>query len=86
MGVAAIWSSSEGCNTLSHEGLANVNIRKRMLYRHCYIPSFQAHAVPNNLINYMQQRSPKHHEAYYEITLDRRQLKTSILLMIVDQK
>ena len=31
--------SGEGCNTLSHEGLANVNIRKRMLYRHCYIPS-----------------------------------------------
>ena len=27
--------SSEGCNT-SHKGLANVNIRKRMLYRHCY--------------------------------------------------
>ena len=39
--------SSEGCNTLSHEGLANVNIRKRMLYRHCYIPPFQAQAVPN---------------------------------------
>ena len=29
--------SGEGCNTLSHEGLANVNIRKGMLYRHCYI-------------------------------------------------
>ena len=27
----------EGCNTLSHEGLANVNIRKRMLYRHFVI-------------------------------------------------
>ena len=26
--------SGEGCNTLSHEGLANVNIRKGMLYRH----------------------------------------------------
>ena len=24
--------SDEGCNTLSHEGLANVNIRKRMLF------------------------------------------------------
>ena len=34
--------SGEGCNTLSHKGLANVNIRKRMLYCHCYIPSFQA--------------------------------------------
>ena len=42
--------SGEGCNTLSHEGLANVNIRKRMLYRHCYIPSFQAQAVPNYFI------------------------------------
>ena len=29
--------SGEGYNTLSHEGLANVNIRKGMLYRHCYI-------------------------------------------------
>ena len=37
----------EGFNILSHEGLANVNIRKRMLYRHCYIPSFHAQAVPN---------------------------------------
>ena len=42
--------SGEGCNTLSHEGLAHVNIRKRMLYRHCYIPSFQAQAAPNNFI------------------------------------
>ena len=40
--------SGEGCNTFSHEGLVNVDIRKRMLYRHCYIPSFQAQAVPNN--------------------------------------
>ena len=40
--------SGEGCNTLSHEGLENVNIRKRMLYRHCYIPFFQA--VQNNFI------------------------------------
>ena len=29
--------TGEGCNTLSHEGLANVNIRKGMLYRHLYI-------------------------------------------------
>ena len=32
--------SSEGCNTLLHEGLANINTWKRLLYRHCYIPSF----------------------------------------------
>ena len=32
--------SGEGCNTLLHEGFANVNTRKRLLYRHCYIPSF----------------------------------------------
>ena len=29
--------SGEGCNTLVHSGLANVNTRKRLLYRHCYI-------------------------------------------------
>ena len=29
--------SDEGCNTLLHGGLANVNIRKGMLYRHCYM-------------------------------------------------
>ena len=28
-----------GCNTLSHEGVSNLNTRNRMLYRHCYIPS-----------------------------------------------
>ena len=39
--------SGEGCNTLSHEGLANVDIRKGILYRHCYIPSFQA--LPNKM-------------------------------------
>ena len=32
--------SGEGCNTLLHAGVANVNTRKRLLYRHCYIPSF----------------------------------------------
>ena len=42
--------SGEGCNTLLHVGLANVNIRKRMLYRHCYIPPFLTQAVPNNFI------------------------------------
>ena len=42
--------SRECCNTLSHEGLAHVNIRKRMLYCHCYIPFFQAQAAPNNFI------------------------------------
>ena len=31
--------SGEGCNTLLHEGFANVDTGKRMLYRHCYIPS-----------------------------------------------
>ena len=50
--------SGEGCNTLSHEGLANVNIRKRMLYRHCYIPSFQAQAVQIILFNCMQKCPP----------------------------
>ena len=45
----------ECCNTLSHEGLANVNIRKRMLYRHCYIPSLQA--VPNNFIQLYAEMS-----------------------------
>ena len=39
----------EGCNTLSQEGSANINIRKGMLYLHCYIPSFQAQAVPNKM-------------------------------------
>ena len=42
--------SVEGCNTLSHEGLAHIKIWKRMLYCHCYIPSFQAQAAPNNFI------------------------------------
>ena len=49
--------SGEGCNTLSHEGLANVNIRKRMLYRHCYIPYFVAQAVPNNFIQLYAEMS-----------------------------
>ena len=31
--------SSEDWITLSHADLAKVNIRKRMLYCHCYIPS-----------------------------------------------
>ena len=31
--------SVEGCNTLINEGFANFDTRKRMLYRHCYIPS-----------------------------------------------
>ena len=30
----------QGCNTLLHEGLdKTLKHRKRMLYRHCYIPS-----------------------------------------------
>ena len=39
--------SGECINMLSHEGLANVNMRKRTLYCHCCIPSFQGQAVPN---------------------------------------
>ena len=36
--------SGEGCITLLvlHEGFANTDTRKRMLYRHCYITSLQA--------------------------------------------
>ena len=41
---------SAATHLLSHEGLAHVNIRKRMLYRHCYIPSFLAQAAQNNFI------------------------------------
>ena len=29
----------------SHRGLANVNIWERMVYPHCYIPSFPARAL-----------------------------------------
>ena len=32
--------SGEDCNTLLQEGVANVIIRFKILYRHCYIPSF----------------------------------------------
>ena len=49
--------SGDGCNTLSHEGMANVNIRIRMLYRHCYIPSFQTKAVPNDFIQLYAEMS-----------------------------
>ena len=31
--------SGEGCNTVLHEGFANIDTRIRMSYRHCYIPS-----------------------------------------------
>ena len=48
--------SGEDCNTLSH-GLANVNMGKRMLYRHCNIPSFQAQAVLNNFIQLYAEMS-----------------------------
>ena len=41
--LASLILSTHGCFT-------TVNIRKRMLYRHCYISFLQAHAVPNNLI------------------------------------
>ena len=56
--VFLCWIRGSGCNTLSHSGLANVNIRKRMLYRHCYIPSFQAQAVQIILFNCMQKCPP----------------------------
>ena len=41
--------SGEGCNTLLHEGFANVDTRKRMLYRHCciYLPS--QHMLQNSV-------------------------------------
>ena len=42
--------SGEGCITLAHEGLENVKIQKLMLNPHCYISSFQAEEVPNNVI------------------------------------
>ena len=47
--------SGEACNTLSHKGLTNVNIQKRMLY--CHISSFQAHAVPINFIKMYAEMS-----------------------------
>ena len=47
---------------LSLSGLANVNMRKGMLSRHCYIPSFPAQAlqntVPNNFIQCMKKYLP----------------------------
>ena len=53
--------SSEGCNTLLHEGFANVNTRKRLLYRHCYIPSFLVQVFTiqskNNLKNFWPRAS-----------------------------
>ena len=58
MVAISLFRISEDCNILSHEGLANVNIRKRMLYRHCYIPSFQAQAVQIILFNCMQKCPP----------------------------
>ena len=33
------------------------DIRKSMLYRHCYIHSFQAQAVPNNVIQLYAEMS-----------------------------
>ena len=57
-----------------------------MLYRHCYIPSFQAQVVPNNSIQlYAEMSTFIHHEAFNETTPDRRQSKTSILSTNVDQ-
>ena len=49
--------SGEGCNTLIHEGFANVKTRKRLLYSHCYIPSFLVHVFTiqskNNLSKFL---------------------------------
>ena len=59
--LASLIQTHTGCFT-------TVNIRKRMLYRHCYISFLQAQAVPNNLIQL--------YEAYNETTLDRQQSKT----------
>ena len=51
--------SGEGCNTLLHEGLANVNTHKRLLYRNCYIPSFLVQVFTiqskNNLSKFLAQ-------------------------------
>ena len=43
----------EGCNTLLHSDLANINTRKRLLYRHCYIPSVlvQVFTIPKNTLS-----------------------------------
>ena len=72
--------SDEGCNTatLSHEGLANVNtcIRKRMLYRHCYTPSFQA--VPNNFIQLYDEMSTD----ILSTNVDLRSLETEFLIAV----
>ena len=89
--------SSKGFNTLSHEGLTNVYIRKRMLYRHCYIPSFQALAVPNYLIqlyaknvhrNIMKRTTNSHQiggnrkRQYYRRTKTKIVKKTEFLIAI----
>ena len=51
--------SGEGCNTLIHEGFANVNTRKRLLYRHYYIPSFLVQVftiqLKNNLSKFLAE-------------------------------
>ena len=53
--------NGEGCITLLREGFANVNTRKRLLYRHCYIPSFlvQVFTVQskNNLSKFLALKS-----------------------------
>ena len=37
--------SGKSCNTFSHEGLANIDTEKNVIYSHCYmyIPSFSTH-------------------------------------------
>ena len=51
--------SGEGCNTLLPEGFANVDTRKRMLYRHCFKPPLLAQVLtiqPQNNVRGLQSR------------------------------
>ena len=63
--------SGEGCNTLIHEGFANVNTRKRLLYRHCYIPSFLVQVFTieskNNLSKFLAEGFNVHLYAAAEV-------------------
>ena len=93
--------SGESCNTLSHEGLANVNIRKRILYRHCYIPSFQTQAVPNyfiqlyakNVHRSIMKRTTNSHQIggnrkrqYYRRTLTKNSKKNTEFLFAISRQ
>ena len=76
--------SGECCNTLSHEGLANVNTEKNVISS--LLSPFKHKQFQIILFNCMQKRQPKHHEAYNKITPDKGQSKTSISSTNVDQK